>query len=149
MKIELGKLAEEEGHKDALHVAVVSVEAGEDLEAGTKVHMLKGSAYQCGSVSDREADGIVDPFLTKMVREGECFWLLLAPGKVKNLRHDWQHDAFDDAIKKNVVKDEAAVAWIKQFCEEEGLEYEDTLKRTPYDVLEDVKNEDNECRGCW
>jgi hypothetical protein len=86
----LGKLIPEAGprHKDAIHMAVVSVVAGSTLAPGMRVGFITG-----GAVSDecKTPIGIVDPFLDHNVKEGESFWLCMFPKTVTNLRHEWTH----------------------------------------------------------
>ncbi len=81
--IKLGQLAPPDGGRDAVHVAVVSVEAGQDLGRAWAVGLHDGKAY----VADAEAKGIgvVDPFLYSQgqaypVQTGQYFWLFLKPG---------------------------------------------------------------------
>lgn len=38
--------------------------------------------------------GVVDPWLLEPVKTGERFWLLVNPGAVAELHHEWEHPAF-------------------------------------------------------
>lgn len=97
MSIKLGKIIEEGAFpsRDAVHVAVIPVIAGEDLRPGTHVGITPRSLRASGSVIPLV--GVVDPFLTETVRIGEVCWLFMYPDAVKSLHHDWTHQAFDAA----------------------------------------------------
>lgn len=90
-------LSEHEYRKDAVHVALVPVTAGEDLEPGQRVKLLNddpirpivGFAYD-----DEDAVGVIDPFLKGIINKGNRCYLCLAPGTVTSLRHVWTHPAF-------------------------------------------------------
>ena len=94
----LGKLVTGSAHRDAVHVAVVPVVAGQDLLPGDHVRLVAGRALRLGLGMRRAPGvtiGVVDPFLdVAMVRKGECFWLCLYPGTITSLRHVWTHPAF-------------------------------------------------------
>lgn len=87
----IGRLIEEgdNARRDAVHVAVAPVTAGEDLLPGQHVSHANGVAHSSG-----DWIGIVDPYLTEIVREGQRFYLFLYPGTVTSLRHVWAHPAF-------------------------------------------------------
>lgn len=86
----LGGIPDEAAYRDAVHVAVAPVVAGQSLWPGQHVGIAEGKAWtECVNLI-----GIVDPFRCGRVFLGERFWLLLYPGTVTNLRHTWQHSAF-------------------------------------------------------
>jgi hypothetical protein len=85
----LGELAADTARRDAVHVAVAPVVAGENLHPGHHVALKDGRAFAKG-----QTIGVVDPFLTADVQEGERFWLFLYPNTVTSLRHVWTHPAF-------------------------------------------------------
>jgi hypothetical protein len=85
----LGKLIEGDERRDAVHVAVAPVTAGERLSPGQHV----GFVGERVGVAGRPI-GVVDPFPTADVKEGERFWLFLYPGTITSLRHVWTHPAF-------------------------------------------------------
>ena len=89
---ELGKIiaADTQAFKDAVHIAVAPVTALCELHPGEFVGLdVRGRA-----TVGMPPIGIVDPFLTRSVRPGERFWLVLLPNTVTNLRHAWTHPAF-------------------------------------------------------
>lgn len=61
--------------------------------------------------------GIVDPFLTKPVNEGERFWLVVYPRQITSLRHVWTHPAFPEAeITEAPAPDkDASERWLRDF----------------------------------
>ena len=87
----LGKLVEGNPPRDAVHVAVVPVEAGVALEPGQHV----GLSSDGTATPTRPHIGIVDPLLTARVQPGQRFWLWLYPGTITSLVHHWTHPAFD------------------------------------------------------
>lgn len=79
--------------RDAVHVAIAPVVAYETLQPGQHVAVDdKGRAWS--GKSGIEKVGVVDPFLKGPVSAGDNFYVLIYPGKVKNLRHHWDHPAF-------------------------------------------------------
>lgn len=91
----LGKLPKKNQFRDAVHVAIAPVVASQDLSPGDHVGLRWDNGRACyASAGDDYAIGIVDPFLTKRVKEGETFWLCLYPSTTTSLRHVWTHPAF-------------------------------------------------------
>lgn len=91
----LGRLVEGNPGRDAVHVAIAPVEAGEDLEPGEGVGVADdGKAYNAFAHGIKYL-GVVDPFIDEcVVRKGQVFWLCLHPGAITSLRHVWSHSAF-------------------------------------------------------
>ena len=79
-------------HRDAIHIAIAPVTAGQALKPGAQIVVTDGKAY---SASDYAAIGIVDPFLKQGLEPGERFFVFLTPYTVTSLRHHWEHPAFD------------------------------------------------------
>ncbi len=71
----LGKIITTPHVRDAIHVAIAPVVAGEQLSPGEHVGLcLDGTAAAEDGVLDNGASiGIVDPFLKKKVKKGEAF----------------------------------------------------------------------------
>ena len=101
----LGKLAEESGIRDAIHVATITAVAAHELRPGDRVGLTgrNEAAYNVNVI------GIVDPFLTEFVKKGQVFQLCLFPRSTVNLRHSWQHPMLD-----NVQQPSTAYAKIKE-----------------------------------
>lgn len=94
----LGKLVEGPVERDAVHIAVVPMVAGEMLTRGDPIGILRDGTAGYGATPI----GVVDPFLPHDVAKGQTFWLFLNPGSITSLRHEWTHPAFDtpEALKK-------------------------------------------------
>ena len=91
----LGQLIDpdENPGRDAVHIAIAPVVAGEMLEPGDSLILRDGLAYATLSFNPQRV-GIVDPFLKENVQLGQKFYLFLLPGTVTSLRHVWTHPAF-------------------------------------------------------
>ncbi len=85
----LGTIIDPTSGRDAIHLAVEPVEAGERLYPGQHVSLSEGIAKASGKWI-----GIVDPFLPGAVHPGQMFWLVVYPRQITSLRHVWEHPAF-------------------------------------------------------
>lgn len=108
------------GHRDAIHVAVISVVANEKLRAGQHVGLI--SPNVAGAKASKFV-GIVDPFLNEFVYKGDSFWLCLYPRTITSLAHVWQHPDFDHG--GSLAKE--AMDWIDIFACEFGMTGEDMI----------------------
>lgn len=88
--IQLGKIIEGDAFRDAIHIAVAPVVAGEYLPVGSHVELDERGHAVLGS----HPIGIVDPFLKTSPDKGERFYLCLYPNTVTGMRHMWIHPAF-------------------------------------------------------
>ena len=108
----LGKTPVADGIRDAVHVAVLSVTAARDLTVGQAVSL---SDTTLGG-SDKVI-GIVDPFRSGPVRNGERFWLCLMPQSITSLRHHWSHPALPqqgtDAKDADI---QASEIWLRAYA---------------------------------
>lgn len=76
--------------RDAVHMAVAPVTAGETLAPGQHVTVDgEGKAYAPKVPGEGETIGVVSPFLRQAVEVGQRFWLLLYPENITGLRHEW------------------------------------------------------------
>lgn len=107
----LGRLVEWEGAKDAVHIAICPVTAGEDLLPGQRVEFWNGNTHV--RHAEKRSVGIIDPFLDKPVIKGQRCYLCLYPGSITSLRHDWSHPAFTSDSEQ----------WIRDFAERMDLTY--------------------------
>lgn len=137
--IGIGKLIQQERGKDAVHIAVAPVIAGETLNVGAHVCIAAdGKAY-----NERDPIGIVDPFLKCKVKTGEKFYLFLYPGSITSLRHEWIHPAFKEAPKEPTPDKAASEAWLREYAKRVNPSYVDDGyygekaggKDTSYEVL--------------
>ncbi len=97
----LGELIEGEPGRDAVHIAIAPVMAGEALVPGQRVRLSdNGRAYI--ALWGKEV-GIVDPYLSNIVGAGERFYLFLMPNTVTSLRHVWTHPAFPAKLPRSAT----------------------------------------------
>lgn len=129
--IGIGKLIDQQRHRDAIHIAVAPIVAGEKLAPGQHVGVhADGKAYCRHTTSI----GIVDPFLNVNVQIGEQFYMFLYPGTITSLRHEWEHPAFKavEPPPKADPKDSDAVlaarGRIAAYAEAVGLSYARTME---------------------
>lgn len=100
--------------RDAIHFAVAPVISADRFLPGEHVGLNeKGEAAQVDNPI-----GIIDPFLKLAVEPGEPVWIMLYPKTVQNLRHDWDHPAFDGMINKKKSEE-----WLKDFAIKTGYDY--------------------------
>lgn len=110
----LGTIISENEKRDAIHLAVENVIAGERLWPGADVGIASnGMAYRKGP----KMIGIVDPFLTDGVDEGQRFWLVIYPRKITSLRHVWTHPDLPEVADAPVLKTakEVSEQWLRDF----------------------------------
>ncbi len=100
----LGTIHEEQQYRDAIHLGVEPVEAGENLPVGADIGIAEdGKAYLSGKKKNNvKGVGIVDPFLQNAVQKGEKFWLVVYPRKITSLLHVWTHPDFPDEKPKEL-----------------------------------------------
>lgn len=115
----IGKLISGHQERDAIHIAVAPMIAGEYLRPGDHVSVEGGRAHQVG-----KQVGIVDPFLQMPVSEGAAFWLFLYPNTITSLRHNWAHPAFATVAAKVDDNKEVSRAWMTKWAVEHmGYDY--------------------------
>jgi hypothetical protein len=124
-------------HRDAIHIAVAPVIAGEKLYPGQHVGMKDGRGIAGGTYI-----GIVDPFLTVPVYPEQRFWLFLYPGSITSLRHHWEHPAFPDEPTGRDAPGStqdpaiaASMAWLHDYASDLELTY-DVLMASADDWIE-------------
>lgn len=120
----LGTFIGEGEKRDAIHLAVVPVKAGEILLPGNHVVVKDGVAFYT-KVNGPGGVGIVDPFLPRALRKGERFWLVIYPRKITSLRHVWSHPDFPEeappeAPANEKSKDES-MQWLTKFFKSIGI----------------------------
>lgn len=112
--LKLGHLITSEQQRDAVHIAVVPVEAAQHLEPGQKVNVKDGKAYRA---ENNSGIGVIDPFLQSKVEAGSKCWLYLYPGSITSLRHEWSHPAFEPAPDDEKTK---AEKWLREWLDKSG-----------------------------
>lgn len=124
----LGTIIGENERRDAIHLAVEPVIAGEKLKPGTEIFLGDdGKAYR--AYGNTKALGIVDPFLQNPVRFGDRFWLVVMPRMITSLRHVWTHPAFADSVDitkedKDTAKVQRSKSYIADLADSVGISYQ-------------------------
>lgn len=110
----LGTIIDDNQKRDAIHLAVEPVIAGEFLNPGAHIKVIDGIAYKT-TIGD--GLGIVDPFLHIPVKKGQRFWFVMYPGRVHSLRHVWSHPEFPDVAGTPTPNKTESELWLRRFCE--------------------------------
>lgn len=92
----LGTIIGDGEARDAIHLAVEPVYAGQRLLPGQDVGLVDGTAFAAKNCP--KPLGIVDPFIVGQVEEGQRFWLVVYPRQIKSLRHVWEHPDFHESV---------------------------------------------------
>lgn len=121
----LGKIIDDTYRRDAVHIAVLPMQATYRMRPGDEV-----------IGSDSNSIGIVDPFLkVDQVEPGQWFWCLLHPRTITTLRHVWTHPAIPDEsaapVTARLVEDDPAYRrsqlWIYELCDRIGCTFPDLM----------------------
>lgn len=109
----LGTIPAIHEQRDAVHVAIIPMVAGERLAPGASVRRSTTRADQALACDPTGNDciGVVDPFLIAAVPAGSRFWLCLHPGSITSLRHDWTHPAFGPTLTGPQSTPPASTNW--------------------------------------
>ncbi len=122
--VKVGRLIDGPAFRDAIHVAIAPVIAGEYLSPGELVGLVNNDPEKVGS--NEPHIGIVDPYLTEDVRLGQRFYVFLFPNTVTSLRHQWAHPAFPEVetvVVEKPVDSDPSVAYLRQMAEDCGISY--------------------------
>jgi hypothetical protein len=126
----LGTVRAKDEGRDAIHIAVLTLQAKADFHVYGKLYVDKA-----GSPTPNETPsnvGIVDPFLlpgTKITK-GSWFYVYLTPGSISGLVHVWTHPDFPDtpteippdgALTPTGELRLAALQRIAAFCNNAGI----------------------------
>lgn len=123
-EVELGKiLKENEGDKDAIHIAVIPVYTNEILSPSqyVKLSSISDGKYYVSACSKKESVGIVDPWLPRNVKEGDRFNLCLNPYTITSLRHAWEHPLFKKEEENSATE---SVLYLKRIAVRLGMSYD-------------------------
>lgn len=122
----VGKIIADDEQQDAIHFAVAPVVAAQMLLPGSHVGFVEDGNQQLVGAAGKHL-GIVDPFLTSAVKQGERFWLFLYPNTISGLRHQWTHPAFwmkpplPNVTISNDDHKKKSIEWIRLHAEDMGL----------------------------
>lgn len=91
---DIGKMIEGRSERDAIHVAIIPVQAAETLQPGQHIGFAEGGWQVTATPKEpHKLIGIVDPFLPSGAAVGQRFYMLLYPQTITGLRHNWSHPA--------------------------------------------------------
>ncbi len=125
--IELGKLITTPQERDAVHVAIIPMIAGEELYPGQRFRLKYGTTdvAMCADYNEEDAIGIIDPFLVNndRITEGVEVWGMLFPNTVTGMRHHWQHPAFANVERT----DDEHELWLRNFCDEWNFDFKELI----------------------
>jgi len=113
----LGELPPESAARDAIHMAVCPGVLTGSAYPGSPVSVLADGQFL---PNGNHPVGIVDPFLNRSRHQlvaGSRVWILLNPGSITSLRHEWTHPAFSDSPMLPDSKAESK-RWIETFANE-------------------------------
>lgn len=102
-----------DNQRDAVHVCIVPIVVGEDMNPGDKVRM--GTDRRAYHAQGAEPVGVIDPFIKLRIAAGQLAYLILTPGTQRTLTHQWTHPAFDGGTRED------SILWVRCFAEQVGL----------------------------
>ena len=88
----IGQYPDDNGQRDAFHIACVAVSCDTSLEPGESIKFAHYGRGEVESCSTSERQGIVDPMLTERVPSGQTFWMCLNPKSTRKLTHSFEID---------------------------------------------------------
>lgn len=114
--VNLGGKPAQPAVRDALHIAVISMPAGDWLNPGEPVRIYSGTVVGCDR-NDKDCIGVVDPYISYAAKD-DLVWVCLNPNTVTTVQHVWEHPAFDISALKPLPKPtkEESEAWLRDFC---------------------------------
>jgi len=121
--VNLGGKPSKCANRDAVHIAVAPMVAGESLKPGDHVSVRDGKCFATGNLI-----GIVDPYRRTPVAKGEPFWLCLYPKTVTSLRHHWTCPALPASTREEIDAElRDSERWLREYAK----------RMNPYDKTED------------
>lgn len=121
----LGKVPQELGDKDAIHVAIVAVRAGATVQPGQRCELNEHRE----AIPAEKGVGVADPFLKGPILTGTPFWLLLNQDAVPNVRHVWDIDGLDFSPPNRGIEYNSYIA---EIAVELGVTYEQLMEACDY-----------------
>ena len=125
--IKLGELITSPQERDAVHIAIAPVIAGEKLKPGQHVGFSLDYEKSNRTVMVvTNPVGIIDPLLKKPVQIGQECWLWLYPNTVTSLKHNWTHPAFPKS-DENQPKNSVSEQYMRDLADSVGISYQRLL----------------------
>jgi hypothetical protein len=124
----LGTIIGPNEKRDAIHLAVIPVEAGTNLQPGQHITISGEIAYPA---ANGKGMAIVDPFLSSTmthVNAGQRFWAVIYPRVITSLRHVWTHPELpDEPSATRTPGRDASEQWLRNRADSLGISYEEIL----------------------
>ena len=114
--------------RDAVHIAMMSAVASEEIRPGDGVAIVPysgGLICECHKAAEA-CIGVADPFIVRHVREGQRCWVFLRPGTVAGMRHEWTSSLVDPGPPNGSepqLPRSPAETWLREFAREWGWDY--------------------------
>ena len=124
----LGQFPNQYAQRDAVHVAIIPVVASSNLSPGERIGVKVVAGVPHSEDDPEEFIGIVDPFLHRRVKKGECFYLCLFPGTVHGMRHHWLHPQFQSKAEPDDDKKEMARLVIEKCADDAGISLDEIIR---------------------
>lgn len=112
----LGTIIDSTQKRDAIHLAVEPVIAGDDISPGQDIGLIGGRA----TWKAKKKLGIADPFVKGKILAGQMFWLIVYPRQITSLRHVWEHPDFS-SLEDKEDRLRKSEEWLKEFCESNDI----------------------------
>lgn len=118
----LGELLKGGEERDAIHIAILPVTAGDYIAPGQRIYVKPdGWANASGN-----PNAVADPFLPGQVYPGQKFYALLFPYTIESLRHEWVHPEFPKAQDSSSWS--GAEAWLREFADDHYVGFDEMMK---------------------
>lgn len=123
-------LTDEHTERDAIHIALLPVIAGEDVSPGQTLRFAYGSTSRVLRCEEHYNDvkdivGIADPFIKGWdIPAGTRFWMFMLPNTVTGMRHEWKHPAVDD---RPATTENEHELWLRQYAESNSFDYDELI----------------------
>lgn len=127
----LGELVREGDQRDAIHIAVVPVKIwGKGLKPGMHVGVreLTGELW---ATKSGDPIGVLDPFYKQPFEANQKAWMLLYPGSVVGLRHQYRHPVLDAALIRQETIESlsgASKKRLEEIADSVGITYDELMK---------------------
>lgn len=120
----LGTVPDENSVRDAIHIAIYPLIAGELLKPGQQIGIVDNKGF----LNAPKKIGIVDPFLSHNVKKGTRFWLVLFQKSVTGMRHHWEHPDFKNEEIPEIDEKNSSVIWMENYASNINISYDELIE---------------------
>lgn len=118
----LGELLKGGEERDAIHIAIMPVTAGDYIAPGQRIYVNSdGWARLSGN-----GNAIADPFLPGQIYPGQNFYALLFPYTIESLRHEWVHPDFPKS--QDPQNHTPSENWLRVFADEHYIDFDEMME---------------------